>query len=145
VTNPEGADELAASLDLLLAGSAVGVAERVMPNVSWSRFALNLARQPRTLRSRASSLIQELVSIAEGHSEIHPAKGDKRFNDAAREGNPLLKRSMQTYLATIELPRQRQPGTDGAHRTGFLVAGRLRVGLWAQGEHDFVVRGAVFQ
>ncbi len=48
-TNPAAADELAAPLDLLLTSSAVGIAERVMPNVSWSRFALNLARQPRTV------------------------------------------------------------------------------------------------
>jgi len=102
VTNTEGADELAAPLDLLLTNSAVGVAERMMPNVSWSRFALNLARQPRTLGSRASSLLRELVSIAEGHSEIEPAKGDKRFNDAAWQGNPLLKRSTQAYLATVK-------------------------------------------
>ena len=106
VTNPEGGpeggDELAAPLDLLLTSSAVGVVERMMPKVSSTRFALNLARQPRTLGSRASSLIRELVSIAEGHSEIEPAKGDKRFNDAAWQGNPLLKRSMQMHLATTK-------------------------------------------
>jgi polyhydroxyalkanoate synthase subunit PhaC len=102
VTNPADVDELAAPLDLLLTGAAVGVAERMMPNVSWSRFALNLARQPGTLRSRASSLVQQLVSIAEGRSEIKPAKGDKRFNDVAWQGNPLLKRSMQMYLAIVD-------------------------------------------
>ena len=38
------ADELAAPLDLLLTSSAVGMAERMMPNVAWSRFALNLGQ-----------------------------------------------------------------------------------------------------
>ena len=99
-TNPAAADEVAAPLDLLLTSSAVGIAERVMPNVSWSRFALNLARQPRTVTSRAASLGRELATIAAGRSEVAPARGDKRFVDPAWQGNPLLKRTMQAYLAT---------------------------------------------
>jgi polyhydroxyalkanoate synthase subunit PhaC len=94
------AEELAAPLDLLLTSSAVGVAERMMPNVSWSRFALALARRPRTLASRARELSALLRSIAEGRSELAPAKGDKRFADPAWQGNPLLKATMQAYLAT---------------------------------------------
>jgi polyhydroxyalkanoate synthase subunit PhaC len=96
------ADELAAPLDLLLTSSAVGVAERMMPNASWSRFALALARKPRALASRARELGGQLVSIAEGRSDLAPAKGDKRFADPAWQGNPLLKASMQAYLATNE-------------------------------------------
>ena len=99
-TNPAAADELAAPLDLLLTSSAVGMAERMMPNVAWSRFALNLARQPRTVKSRAASLGRELISIAGGRSDVAPARGDKRFADSAWQGNPLLKRTMQAYLAT---------------------------------------------
>src|SRR4051812_13365102 len=76
------------------------MADRLMPNVSWSRFALNLAKQPRTVVSRAASLGRELVAIAEGRSELAPAKGDKRFADPAWRGNPLLHRTMQAYLAT---------------------------------------------
>ncbi len=71
-----------------------------MPNVAWSRFALNLARQPRTVASRAAALGRELALIAEGRSELTPPKSDKRFADPAWRGNPLLKRTMQTYLAT---------------------------------------------
>jgi polyhydroxyalkanoate synthase len=99
-TTKAGADELAAPLDLLLTSSAVGMADRLMPNVAWSRFALNLAKQPRTVASRAASLGRELMSIAEGRSELAPAKGDKRFADPAWRGNPLLHRTMQAYLAT---------------------------------------------
>jgi class II poly(R)-hydroxyalkanoic acid synthase len=72
----------------------------MMPNVAWSRFALNLAKQPRTLASRTGTLGRELLSIAEGRSELAPAKGDKRFADPAWRGNPLLRRTMQAYLAT---------------------------------------------
>jgi len=99
-TTSKSADELAAPLDLLLTSSAVGVADRMMPNTSWSRFALNLAKQPRTLASRAGALGRELLSIAEGRSEVAPTKGDKRFADPAWRGNPLLRRTMQAYLAT---------------------------------------------
>jgi len=98
-TTSKSADELAAPLDLLLTSSAVGVADRLMPNTSWSRFALSLAKQPRTLASRAGTLGRELLSIAEGRSELAPAKGDKRFADPAWRGNPLLRRTMQAYLA----------------------------------------------
>lgn len=95
----KSADELAAPLDLLLTSSAVGLADRLMPNTAWSRFALSLAKQPRTLASRAGTLGRELLSIAEGRSELAPAKGDKRFADPAWRGNPLLRRTMQAYLA----------------------------------------------
>jgi polyhydroxyalkanoate synthase len=94
-----GAEELAAPLDLLLTSSAVGVAERMLPNVAWSRFAINLARRPRTVASRAAALGRELAVIAEGRSELAPSKGDKRFIDPAWHGNPLLRRTMQAYLA----------------------------------------------
>jgi poly[(R)-3-hydroxyalkanoate] polymerase subunit PhaC len=97
-TTSRAADELAAPLDLLLANSALGVAERMMPNTSWSRFGLSLARQPRVVASRAAGLGRELVSIAEGRSDVAPGKRDRRFADPAW-GNPLLKRTMQAYLA----------------------------------------------
>jgi polyhydroxyalkanoate synthase len=105
-TTNRSADELAAPLDLLLTSSAVGMAERMMPNTSWSRFALNLARRPRTVASRAAALSRELVSIAEGRSERAPGKGDKRFADPAWRGNPLLKRTMQAYLAANDIVNQ---------------------------------------
>src|SRR4051794_41817210 len=76
------------------------MADRLMPNVAWSRFALNLAKQPRTVASRAASLGRELVSIAEGRSELAPAKGDKRFADPAWRGDPLIHRTMRACLAT---------------------------------------------
>jgi len=96
------ADELAAPLDLLLTSSAVGMADRMMPNTAWSRFALNLAKQPGTVASRAAALGRELVAIGQGRSQVAPAKGDKRFSDPAWQGNPVLKRTMQAYLATTD-------------------------------------------
>ena len=96
------ADEIAVPLDLLLTTSATGVARRMMPDTSWSRFALNLARRPATVTDRAGSLGQEVASIVRGTSDRAPAKADKRFSDPAWQGNPLMKRSMQAYLAANE-------------------------------------------
>ena len=98
-TTINGAEELAAPLDLLLTSSAVGVAQRMLRNTSWNRFVLNLGRQPRTVTDRAAELGRELLSIAGGRSDIAPAKGDDRFADPAWAGNPVLKRTMQAYLA----------------------------------------------
>ena len=81
VATSRNADELAAPLDLLLTSSAVGVAERMMPNVAWSRFALNLAKQPRTVASRAVGLGRDLISIAEGRSDLAPGKGNAWYRD----------------------------------------------------------------
>ena len=93
------ADEVAAPLDLLLSGSTLGVARRLLPNASSTRLVINLAKQPRTVTSQTTGLVQELISVVRGSSEIAPAKGDKRFADAAWRANPFLKRTMQAYLA----------------------------------------------
>ena len=100
--NTDGFDELAVPLDLLLTRPVFGLAERISPNMSWRRFAANLARQPGVVASRAGTLGRELGAIAAGRSEIAPAKGDKRFADPAWVGNPILKRTMQAYLAANE-------------------------------------------
>ena len=101
------ADEVAAPLDLLLSGSMMGVARRLLPNTSSSRLVSNLARKPRTVTAQTTGLVQELISIVRGNSEIAPAKGDKRFADTAWRANPFL------YLATLHL---HDGGHVGLHR-----------------------------
>ncbi|MFF3573625.1 PHA/PHB synthase family protein [Nocardia jiangxiensis] len=96
------ADELAAPLDLLLTSSAIGIGRRMLPNNSWSRLAVHLARRPRVVGERVSALRHELSDIARGRSERAPARSDKRFTDPAWQGNPVLKRSMQAYLAASD-------------------------------------------
>lgn len=103
MTNPpKSPDELAAPLDLLLTNSTRGFAGRMTPDHSWARFAANLAKQPRTVADRGGALARELGTIATGNSERVPARSDKRFSDPAWQGNPLLKRTMQAYLAAAE-------------------------------------------
>ncbi len=130
-TTSRNADELAAPLDLLLTSSARGMADRLLPNVAWSRFALSLASQPRTVASRAAKLGRELVAIAEGRSDVVPAKGDKRFADPAWRGNPLLHRTMQAYLATNDAVNQLFSDADLDWRD----AERIRFAL------DFITEG----
>lgn len=96
------AAEIATPHDLLLTGSALGVASGMMPDTSWSRFGLNLARRPGVVAERVGSLGRELASIATGTSDRAPAKPDKRFSDPAWQSNPLMKRSMQAYLTAAE-------------------------------------------
>ena len=94
-----GAAEIALSLDLLFTTSAIGMASRMVPDSSWSRFGWNLARRPGVVGQRVRSLGRELASITWGTSDRIPAKADKRFSDPAWQGNPFMKRSMQAYLA----------------------------------------------
>ncbi|MFD6156962.1 PHA/PHB synthase family protein [Nocardia sp. NPDC060256] len=98
-TTIDDADELAAPLDLLLTSSAIGVGRRMLPNTSWTRLGLALARKPRTVADRVGTLGRELATIARGDSDRAPVKGDRRFDDPAWRDNPLFKRSMQAYLA----------------------------------------------
>ena len=100
----QSSDEVASvPHDLLLTSSAIGIASRMMPDTSWSRFGLNLARRPGVVAQRVGSFGRELASIARGTSHRAPAKADKRFSDPTWQDNPLLKRSMQGYLAVNEI------------------------------------------
>ncbi len=96
------ADELAdraAPLDALLVDAALGPARRLAPNSSTVRFAARLARHPRTTGRRLGSLVAELARIGAGTSTIAPSKRDRRFADPAWAENPLLRRTVQSYLA----------------------------------------------
>lgn len=95
-------DEVATPTDLLLTASATGIAHRFMPDRSWGNAAVKLARRPGHVADRLGELGREFASIAAGRSERAPGKGDGRFSDPAWQNNPLLKRSMQAYLAADE-------------------------------------------
>ncbi|HYJ54845.1 MAG TPA: alpha/beta fold hydrolase [Mycobacterium sp.] len=95
-------EEMAPPADLLFTTSATGIAHRLLPDRSWGSFAANLARRPSRVADRLGTLGREIASIAAGDSDRAPSKGDKRFSDPAWQNNPLLKRSMQAYLAADE-------------------------------------------
>jgi len=98
----EAADELAAPLDLLLTDAALGTARRMLPNASWVRFATGLAARPGVVARRGRELAEELTRVAAGTSDRAPSKRDRRFTDAAWTDNPLLRRTVQSYLAAAD-------------------------------------------
>ena len=89
----------AGALDLLLPHATAGVLRRFWPDASMTRYAVRLASRPATVAARYGKLGAELASIAAGRSAIAPQRRDRRFSDPAWTGNPLLKRTLQAYLA----------------------------------------------
>ncbi len=95
--------EITTPHDLLLTGSALGVASRLVPDTAWGRFGLNLIRRPEVLAQRVGSFGRELATVAAGTSDRAPVKRDRRFSDPAWSSNALLKRSMQGYLGAADM------------------------------------------
>ncbi len=91
--------DAAGALDLFLPDAAVGTLRRFRPDSSVVRYAMSLARRPGAVASRAGTLAGELGKIAVGTSAIEAPRRDRRFSDPAWSGNPLLKRTVQAYLA----------------------------------------------
>jgi polyhydroxyalkanoate synthase subunit PhaC len=89
----------AAALDVLLTEAAVGGPPRFVPLGAAAKTAAALARRPRRTARRTAGMAGELGQIALGRSERAPAKRDRRFADPAWQGNWLLRRVMQSYLA----------------------------------------------
>ncbi|OBG66699.1 MULTISPECIES: alpha/beta hydrolase [unclassified Mycobacterium] len=101
-TQTAKAEELAVPLDLLLTSATKPFASRMLPDDTWTRFAVSLARQPGAVAGRIGALTRELGAVAAGNSHRAPARADKRFADPAWEQNPVLRRIMQAYLAGAE-------------------------------------------
>ena len=92
-------DEAVTTLDFLVPDGTVGLMRRFWPDVTLARWAVKLASQPAVVAGQAAKLSADLASIAAGGSEIAPDRRDRRFADPAWTSNPLLKRTVQTYLA----------------------------------------------
>src|SRR6204780_3920010 len=95
-------DAAAAPLDLLLGDAATGMLRRMNPGGSGLRLAAALAAKPRLVAGRGGGLAGELARIAVGRSQVEPSRRDRRFADPGWTGNPLLRRTMQAYLAAAE-------------------------------------------
>ncbi len=92
-------EEAVGSLDFLVPDGTVGIMRRFWPDVTLARWAIKLASQPAVVAGQAAKLSADLANIAAGGSEIAPERRDRRFADPAWMSNPLLKRTVQTYLA----------------------------------------------
>ncbi|HYB29170.1 MAG TPA: alpha/beta fold hydrolase [Solirubrobacteraceae bacterium] len=89
-------------LDVMLGEAAVGGPPRFLAPGSGVKVGAGLVRHPRRAVARAGGLTAALARTAAGRSELVPAKGDRRFADPAWEGNWLLRRVLQAYLAVGE-------------------------------------------
>ena len=124
-TSPAPADALSAPLDLLLADAATGMLRRVNPGGSGLRLAAALAGRPRLVAGRGRQLLGELARITVGRSQVEPSRRDRRFADPGWAGNPLLRRTMQAYLAAAQTAEGlvTEAGLDEAdsERVGFVL------------------------
>ncbi len=122
----DAANNAAAPLDFLLADAATSMLRRMNPGGSALRLAAALAARPRLVAGRGGQLAGELVRIAAGRSEVAPSRRDRRFTDPAWAGNPLLRRTMQAYLAAAAGAEGivAEAGLEGAdaERVGFVLA-----------------------
>jgi polyhydroxyalkanoate synthase subunit PhaC len=95
----QDAADAAGGLDLLLTDAALGVWRRFRPDSSVLRLAGHLARRPEFTVRQAGALAGELGRIATGRSSVAADPRDRRFADPAWTDNPLLRRTVQAYLA----------------------------------------------
>jgi polyhydroxyalkanoate synthase len=116
----------AAPLDALLVDAALGSRRRLAPNSSTARFAARLALRPGMTARRLGGLSAEMARILAGTSTVAPSRRDRRFTDPAWTQNPLLRRAVQSYLASARTAEQLVGDADldwrDDERTRFLVA-----------------------
>jgi len=92
--------DLSAPLDSLLVDAAAATTlHRWLPGRETIALATALARQPRAVADTVTTLVAELTRVAVGTSAFEASSRDRRFADDGWRNNPLLKRSVQTYLA----------------------------------------------
>jgi polyhydroxyalkanoate synthase len=93
-----------AALDTMLTDAALAPngAGRFLQPAAAARVVAGLARRPGFVARRAGGLAGELAKVAAGRSERRPPPGDRRFADPAWQGNWLLRRVLQGYLALGE-------------------------------------------
>ncbi len=89
----------AAPFDLLLSDAARSPFRRFMPGMSGVRFTTHLVRRPGRVVRRGAGLLGELAKVGLGRSELAAHEKDRRFTDEGWAKNPLLKRTLQSYLA----------------------------------------------
>src|ERR1700739_1786379 len=93
-----GEDAVRSGFDVMLTDAAAGTPRFFAPGPAF-KVAAGLARHPRGGVRRAGGLTRELARAATGRSEMAPGAGDRRFADAAWQGNWLLRDLLQSYLA----------------------------------------------
>jgi polyhydroxyalkanoate synthase len=80
----------------------MAVGERFIPGRAGLAFGARLARRPDRVVKRVGGLSAELARVAAGRGQAAPARGDRRFGDAAWDENPVFSRLLRGYLAAGE-------------------------------------------
>ncbi|HNV14586.1 MAG TPA: alpha/beta fold hydrolase [Dermatophilaceae bacterium] len=121
----EGTDDLAVPLDHLLVEAALGPLRRFAPDLSTARLLGSLASRPVSTGRRVGALAADLAAIVAGKSTVAPDRRDRRFADEAWAKNPLLRRLVQSYLASgataAQLVSDAGLGWRDAQRVEFLL------------------------
>jgi polyhydroxyalkanoate synthase len=94
--------DLAAPMDAVLSGAALGTVRRWLPGPAGVRLLTHLATRPRTLTKRLAGAATDLGAVLRGSSDVD-LKRDRRFADAAWRDNPLPRRIAQGYLVAEQL------------------------------------------
>ncbi len=101
----DGRVEVSTPLDLLLADATTSPVRRFLPGMSGVRFTAGLARRPGRVVRRGAGLAAELAKVGLGRSSVAPHEKDRRFAEEGWAKNPLLKRTLQGYLAVGDAAR----------------------------------------
>ena len=80
----------------------MAVTERFIPGRAGLAFGAKLARRPDRVVKRVGGLSAELARVAAGRGQAAPARGDRRFGDAAWGESPVFSRLLRGYLAAGE-------------------------------------------
>jgi polyhydroxyalkanoate synthase len=119
------ADAVTAPLDLLLTDAALGALRRMNPGGAGLRLAAALTARPWLVARQSRQLLGEMARIAVGTSAVRPSQRDRRFTDPAWDGNPLLRRVLQAYLAAAQAAEGAVAGADldwaDAERVDFVL------------------------
>jgi len=102
--------DLAGALDLLLTDAALGPLRRLLPGVSWVRFAAHLAARPGTVARRGTDLARELARI--GWVNAAARNGPPRPTSAAAACGPRRPPRAPTCWTT-EVDATRDVTVDG--------------------------------
>jgi polyhydroxyalkanoate synthase subunit PhaC len=109
---------------ILGANPFLGIDRRALME-ALARAAARLPSRPVQALSVTAGSVAELGRIVAGRSEVGPARGDRRFTDAAWTEHPVYHRLMQAYLnwdsALHRLVDVAQMGPDSAQRAHFAV------------------------
>ena len=80
----------AAALDLLLTEAGQSTVARFLPGLEAVRLAGGLARRPRAVLHRGSTLVRELVTITVGRSQRQPEPDGSPLPRSGMVGEPAL-------------------------------------------------------